>query len=161
LCVTVLACAITAPPKTQVKTALGLQKKEGANMDEKKLEKTFNHGVYVWIWSIQFGALSGVTFSLLNYALDNRWGVLSLSLVLLLSIAILLIVLSWQFVLSYLTRLIFPIFFKSEVGEEELEERKKRAAKDLKFSIVLMVGSILFRLLMEVAELVLNVLTRY
>lgn len=78
---------------------------------ENTFEILLSKYISVWIWSILFGALSGITYSFIGrYYEISKWGVLSLLLVMLMSIGILASIRGWLFMFQYLMSYIVPQF---------------------------------------------------
>lgn len=76
------------------------------------LEKLLSKYIAVWIWSILFGASSGLIYSLIEYR-PEKWGQLAVTLLLFSAIGIVFAFLSLILLIRYLIKILLPTIFRS------------------------------------------------
>lgn len=74
-----------------------------------KLDNLLAKYVSVWLWSIIFGATTGVLYSFLSFRFD-RWGVLALALVIPAIASLLSALMSWRHVYVAMVDYLLPKF---------------------------------------------------
>ena len=110
------------------------------------LDRLLSKYVTVWIWSILIGINSGITFSLASYSARGTWGPLTFLPLALTLIGIISAILSWVYLLNYLSRFIIPSFF--------LERREDpRHSRLLRLSVQAIIFAVGARLLVSVVDL--------
>lgn len=125
-------------------------------MNIQEADNLFSKYILVWIWSILFGASTGLTYSLIEYR-PERWGQLALPL---LALAILGIVSAFAaliVLISYLLKFLIPVLLlKQEWGEDNL----KPAAQYLRRACWYLVVAALARAGMALCEIAFSYLLR-
>lgn len=119
--------------------------------------------IAIWIWSILFGALSGLTYSFINgYYQIGKWGSLSLLLVILMTIGVLSTIQAWRFMFQYLVNYIIPEFlYDAEKNENKSDNTKTphiHSSYWLRQSFLMMIAALAMRLALEISLLLFSVL---
>lgn len=117
---------------------------------EDKIDRLLSKYISVWVWSILFGTTIGLIYTFLNYRPSDRWGTLTLLLIILVVIGSVSAGMALICQLPYLTRIMIPTFFLGIVNSEEettLQVRKLR--KSVSFIIL----ALILRLTMVLVEL--------
>jgi hypothetical protein len=85
--------------------------------------------VRVWLWSLLFGATSGVTYSYVDVPFDTKWGSLIILPLALFAVGVAASLGAWFSLFNYLRYAIVPEFFADERYDQKLEvdERDYRA----------------------------------
>ena len=115
----------------------------------------FRKYAYIWVWSIIFGANTGLAFSFLSIQIDRDWGPLGVGLVTLLGLS------GWAwftanlFLLLSFSRSILPIIVK--VDSKPLSRIWYSDSKILKNALRFMLTAMMARFLMVLFELALSV----
>jgi hypothetical protein len=109
----------------------------------------------VWVWSIVIGISTTTAYSLNNFYPRSRGSFLIFLLEPLLILSAIFCILSWYRIIVILERCIIPAFF----GRAELvgtEKDRHLLARDLSLAVRFSFISLIFRLLLSVADLALN-----
>ena len=75
-----------------------------------RISPLLNKYVAVWLWSILFGAASGIGYSVTSFRTSN-WGTIGAVLILPTLFVIVLVAGSWLHLYRALTRYLLPVFF--------------------------------------------------
>ena len=129
------------------------------NNSKGSLEALLSKYIAVWIWSILFGTLTGLTYSFLSSRIVN-WGPLALLPAIPLVIGIWASLLAWRSMYKYLINYLIPSFIhntENEDGKEEIIDSKK-PARWLRQVFLMMIVAITMRLVMELIIVVLGTL---
>lgn len=129
------------------------------NNSKSSFEVLLSKYIAVWIWSILFGTLTGLTYSFLSSRIVN-WGPLALLPAIPLVIGIWATLLTWSSLYKYLIYYLIPSFIhntKNEDGNEELIDSKK-PARWLRQVFLMMIVAVAMRLVMELIIIVLGTL---
>lgn len=123
------------------------------------LDNLLSKYIAVWIWSILFGALSGVTYSFLGgyYEISN-WGPLSLLLVIEVSIGLLASIGAWLYMFQYLVKYIVPRFVHNSWIEQDSQELNTHSVYWIRQVFLLIILALAMRLVMELSMLIFSVL---
>lgn len=79
--------------------------------DENQLRNILNKYIEVWLYSIQFSVLSGITFSFVNLNIHaSGWGILGLPIIFAATCGAFSVIFSWTSLLSYLRLSLIPKF---------------------------------------------------
>jgi len=73
-------------------------------------DRLLDRYITVWIWSVLFGASTGLVIDLITYRTDTRWGPLNALLVLVLLVSIVTAVISWRALMKCMTDYLIPKF---------------------------------------------------
>ena len=120
-----------------------------------RLPALLSQYVSVWIWSIQFGALTGVTYSYISFNLRDNWGLYTLILVLFTVVGIVISLQAWFFNYKYLIIYLIPKFIlQRDISEKEINH----AAFLLKRAFFFLIMAIMLRLFLIIFERILTVL---
>jgi hypothetical protein len=122
------------------------------NTDEQGIDRLLSKYVLVWLWSILFGASTGLSYSFMAYRPYDSWGSMGFLLVALLAVGILCTCWSWLFLFRYLTRYLVPKFFAPDETGERGKLRYPPAVL-LKRAFLLMIVAVLARLSLQLVEL--------
>jgi hypothetical protein len=132
------------------------------NPQKDSLDILLSKYLAVWLWSISFGALSGLTYSFLGqYYQIGKWGSLSLILVLFMAVGVLAAIRAWLFMFQYLFNYIIPRFLQGvseENGENDNEVRVNRSSYALRQAFLMMIIALAMRLALEFSILLFSVL---
>ena len=89
------------------------------------LDNLLDKYITVWIWSVLFGASTGLVISLITYRTDARWGPLNAILLLFLIISIVAAVISWRALMRYMSVYLIPKFLL-----HQFSTRKEKKSDD-------------------------------
>jgi hypothetical protein len=126
-------------------------------MNGENLDRLLSKYILVWLWSILFGASSGLTYTLIEYR-PERWGQLALPLLLLSFLGILSAFASLISLIHYLLRYLIPSLFHADPVPEELA--LKAAGVYLKRASWFLVFAALARAGMALCEIAFSFLLR-
>jgi len=127
-------------------------------MDVEKLDNLLSKYILVWIWSILFGASSGLIYSLIEYR-PERWGILALPLLFVSLLGMFFAFGSFLTLFRYLLNYLLPIFYGRPVPLDE--DGFQKSAVILKRAIVYLVAAAVARALMALAEIGLTSVQRF
>jgi hypothetical protein len=88
-----------------------------------KIDQLLSKYITVWIWSVLFGASTGLVVSLITYRTDARWGPLNAVLLFFLAISVAAAVVSWRALLKYLSVYLIPKFLTVQTFPNEDEKK--------------------------------------
>src|SRR5262245_28782710 len=74
------------------------------------VDRTLTKYVWVWLWSVQVGATSGLAYSLVGLNVDRTWGSLGGSLLVLAVLTLVIVGAAWFSLYNYLSRYLLPLF---------------------------------------------------
>ena len=80
-------------------------------MNNMNFDKLLSKYISIWIWSILFGAATALTYSAIGNRPFERWGILSIVLIVIFIYLIICLVMVWLYMYKYLIRYILPKFF--------------------------------------------------
>lgn len=117
---------------------------------ELKLDALLRKYLSVWLWSILFGGVTTLTFSLVNIRDYEKWGALTTVTGMLLAVSIIFLIIAWmtlfQFLKSYLIETVF-------VGrEEDNHEKREKYGKYLSMSFYALIVAGILRLMIELSK---------
>lgn len=118
---------------------------------ETNFNKLLNRYISVWLWSILFGAASGLTYSIFTTRPFEKWGVLSTLFIVIFVYLIISIIITWLYLYRFLKSYIIPRFFPTT--DEEIDDKilnKKMNLLNLSF-LSLLIATIL-RVLIPLLE---------
>ena len=124
---------------------------------ELKFDLTLSKYISVWIWSILFGANSGVIYTLTSYHsfMKDRFGQIVIGSIIVMSILFSMIT-YWQ-LFSYLSRYLIPRFFENSIEKKD-KKLHGLAAKKLKNVVVFVMLTLFLRLLILLFEVIIPAL---
>jgi hypothetical protein len=94
------------------------------------LDNLLDKYITVWIWSVLFGASSGLVISLITYRTDARWGPLNAILLLFLIISIVAAVISWRALMRYMSVYLIPKFLLHQFSTRTEKKSDDKAQQD-------------------------------
>lgn len=100
-----------------------------------RIDRVLNKYMSVWLWSIVFGAATGVSLTFANYRVFGEWSRLGIVLVPLVAIGGLAALMSWYFLLQYLVMFLLPLFFSHATDYTENTDLQYRGAKLLRQAV--------------------------
>jgi hypothetical protein len=112
--------------------------------------------VRIWIWSILFGATSGLTYAYVGVRFERPWGPLAVLPMLLLTIGITCTLGGWTNLLAYLEGVIVPEFFLA--GGERIESADLTRALLRAYKYTMLAGIV--RLFISLNEIVVQLAGR-
>ena len=122
---------------------------------ESNLSNVLGKYIEVWLYSIQFGVLSGVTFSFFSFRSDpERWGVFGLPIALLAIAGAIPVLLAWSSLARYLRGVLIPKFILNAEPGMPREE----AARVLRSSMSYLILALAFRVSAVIFDLVFQLL---
>jgi hypothetical protein len=107
--------------------------------------------ISVWIWSILFGAMTGLTYTFLSSRIGN-WGSLALLPGIPMVIGIIAIIQAWISIYRYLIHYLIPTFIhqsRSKLDNAFSLQDKAQPASWLRQAFLLMIIAVSMRLIME------------
>jgi hypothetical protein len=95
---------------------------------ETNFDKLLNKYISVWLWSILFGAASGLTYSIFSTRPFEKWGMLSTLFTAIYAYLICAIILTWFYLYRFLKGFIIPRFFPTtdEIIDDKILNRKMK-----------------------------------
>ena len=126
-------------------------------MNTEDLDRFLSKYILVWLWSILFGASSGLMYSLIEYR-PERWGQLALPLLVLSILGILCAFAALIVLIRYLLKFLIPsLFFRQDPN---IAEAGKFAANYLTRACWYLVFAALARAGMAICEITFSYLLR-
>ncbi len=111
----------------------------------------------VWIWSILFGASTGLAFSFLTLDRWGDWGRLSILPSAIASMAAIMLLFSWYLLYRYLCVYILPcILFPNERNAHEIRERGEHASWIIQRAFLSLLVAVLIRAVASLMIAVMN-----
>ena len=102
------------------------------DLEKFRLDHLLSKYISVWLWSILFGGTTGLTYTLINYESQEKWGVLAIALTFFTIVGISFLLISWHYLYLYLSKVIIPQFishnFKDNKEFHEMSGRILRKA---------------------------------
>lgn len=134
-------------------------------------ERLLDRYITVWMWSVLFGASTGLVFNLISYRTDSRWGLLNALLMFILLVSILAALTTWRALLRCMSVYLIPKFLlhkfnenvtstsdKESVPHQSLaakeSEAESKAADALRRAFEYLVIGAIARILMTIVELI-------
>jgi len=107
--------------------------KDSTTPSREHFDDLLDRYITVWIWSVLFGASTGLVISLITYRTDVRWGLLNGLLLFFLFISISAAVISWRALMQYMSVYLIPKFLLHKFSTEEKKDESTQAgASDAK-----------------------------
>ncbi|GAB4383847.1 MAG: hypothetical protein Kow00121_46470 [Elainellaceae cyanobacterium] len=128
-------------------------------LEPDKWDLLFAKYARIWIWSILFGAVTGVSFSYLGIRIDRVWGPLAILPLVLLVIGAVATLSAWLSLLFYLRISVLPLLFNVSAQhglEDSKGARRSVSAVTQAYKSLLIAG--FTRLLISVSELLFQLL---
>jgi hypothetical protein len=120
---------------------------------ENRIDNLLSKYLLVWIWSVLFGASSGLFYSFVGFGSSRPWGPLNLLLAILAAISLLSLVISNLALFRFLTLYLIPKFLVTSIKEDEDRVNHKSAIL-LRSAFAYMIFGAVARVLMTLAELI-------
>jgi ABC-type sugar transport system permease subunit len=121
--------------------------------DQKHHNRLLDKYISVWLWSVLFGASTGLVLSLITYRTDARWGLLNAILLFVLLISVLAAVVSWRALLRYMSTYLIPKFLLHSFGAKKEKDIEEIAAKELRRAFEYLVIAASFRVVLTLLEM--------
>jgi hypothetical protein len=140
-----------------------MEDKQHQNINEKGelnshlLNELLKKYLSVWLWSILFGATTGLTYSLVGIRDVGKWGELSAAIVLLMTINIAFLIIAWSALFRFFKGYLIPGVFLGEKEPSTLENKRKSGEYLTRcFYALIMAG--VFRLIIELSKQIFQVM---
>jgi len=126
-------------------------------MDRADLDKLLSKYIVVWLWSILFGASTGLTYSLIEYR-PEKWGQLALFLLVLSFLGTASALCSLILLIKYLLRYLIPVLLG---GQADGPEYNSITLLSLRRACLFLIFAAVARALMALSEIVFSYLLRF
>lgn len=126
-------------------------------MDRADLDKLLSKYIVVWLWSILFGASTGLTYSLIEYR-PEKWGQLALFLLVLSVLGTASALCSLIVLIKYLLRYLIPVLLN---GQADGGEYTSTTLISLRRACSFLIFAAIARALMALSEIVFSYLLRF
>ncbi len=120
-------------------------------VDVNKLDALLRRYLSVWLWSILFGGVTTLTFSLVNIRDYEKWGILTSVTSMLLAISIIFLIIAWMTLFQFLTSYLIGTVFVGRDEEDDIEKREKYG-KYLSRSFYALIMAGILRLMIELSK---------
>lgn len=134
-------------------------------------ERLLDRYITVWMWSVLFGASTGLVFNLISYRTDSRWGPLNVLLMFVLLVSLVAALTTWRALLRCMSVYLIPKFLlhkfnenvtstsdKDSIARQELaareSEAESKAADALRRAFEYLVIGAVARIVMTILEMI-------
>jgi hypothetical protein len=91
--------------------------KPATTPSEGLFERLLDRYITVWMWSVLFGASTGLIFNLISYRTDSRWGLFNGLLLFVLLISLVAALKTWRMLLRCMSVYLIPKFILHKFNE--------------------------------------------
>lgn len=138
---------------------------------EELFERLLDRYITVWMWSVLFGASTGLVFTLISYRTDSRWGLWNALLMFILLVSLVAALTTWRALLRCMSVYLIPKFLlhkfnenvtspseKDSVPHQSLAAKESEAESQAAYALrrafeYLVIGAVA-RILMTVLEMI-------
>lgn len=129
-------------------------------MENKNWDEVIRKYMKIWIWSILFGANSTLTYALSSTFVRENWGVLAIGVAVTAFYGVILVLISWRYLINFFSKSILPSLFSNEEYKFSNDELKTHAAY-LERALKFMVYASIIMFLTKIIEIILISFNKY